>query len=190
MTKNELRKTYKQLRKGLSSSEKETAIKAVISHLISIIPDGVVVHCFLPIASLNEMDTFAIINALTNTKPNIRWVSSISNFETLSMPCYALDLKNLKTNTYGIPEPAKPLTAIELNTIDFVITPLLICDRQGYRVGYGKGFYDRFFASLPPQCKKIGINYFPPLAESIAINAFDIALDIHVSPEGITTFTA
>jgi 5-formyltetrahydrofolate cyclo-ligase len=190
MTKNEVRKTYKQLRKGLSFSEKETAVKSISEHLNSIIPDGVVVHCFLPIGSLNEMDTFAIINALTNTKPNIRWVSSISNFETLSMPCYALDLKNLKTNTYGIPEPAKPLTAIERNAIDFVITPLLVCDRNGYRVGYGKGFYDRFFASLPPRCQKIGINYFPALRESIATNPFDIALNAHVSPQGITTFTS
>ena len=189
MTKSNLRKRYKQLRKALTFSERDTAAQAIAEHLAIIIPDGAVVHCFLPIKNLFEVDTFIIINALTNLKPDIRWASSISDFDSLTMPCYALDLNNISNNAYNIPEPAEPLSKIDPNSIDFVITPLLVCDSKGYRVGYGKGFYDRFFATISPTCKKIGVNYFPPLQHTIDINAFDIALNMHASPEGITTFT-
>ena len=44
--------------------------------------------------------------------------------------------------------------------LDIVITPLLAFDPHGYRVGYGKGFYDRFFASLHKDAKRIGISSF------------------------------
>lgn len=189
MTKSDLRKRYKQLRKTLTFSERERAAHAIAEHLAATLPDGAVVHCFLPIKNLFEVDTFIIIKTLTNLKPDIRWVSSISDFDTLSMPCYALDLNNISHNAYHIPEPAEPLSKIDPKTIDFVITPLLVCDAKGYRIGYGKGFYDRFFTSVSPTCIKIGINFFPPLLETIDINAFDIALNMHASPEGITTFT-
>ena len=54
----------------------------------------------------------------------------------------------LNENDYGIMEPVDG-TIIPYENIDMVICPLLTFDKNGYRVGYGKGFYDRFLT----QCR-------------------------------------
>lgn len=60
------------------------------------------------------------------------------------------DEKSLLQNKYGISEPsANNLKEIEnKNDIDMIILPALMSDKKGYRLGYGKGFYDRFVNSL------------------------------------------
>ena len=52
---------------------------------------------------------------------------------------------------FGIEEPVDN-NFIQPDEIDMVIVPLLICDKKGYRVGYGKGFYDKFLARCRPDC--------------------------------------
>jgi 5-formyltetrahydrofolate cyclo-ligase len=63
-----------------------------------------------------------------------------------------------------------------------VFVPLLISDAQNYRVGYGKGFYDRFLSNCRKDCKKIGLNFFKPIAKINNIDQFDIALDDVIYP--------
>ena len=65
----------------------------------------------------------------------------------------------LKENKYGIPEP---INGIQINSdiIDVVFVPLLAYDSKGNRVGYGKGFYDRFLENLGSKTIKIGLSFF------------------------------
>ena len=72
---------------------------------------------------------------------------------------------------------------------DIIITPLLYCDNQGNRVGYGKGFYDRFFMKAKTQIK-IGLSFFPPNEEIADISEADIPLDYLVTPEGVFEFSS
>ena len=65
---------------------------------------------------------------------------------------------------------------------------LLAFDFKGYRVGYGKGFYDRFFASLPRETKKVGISLFEPCEAIEDVNEHDIPLTHCVTPNKIFTF--
>jgi len=62
-----------------------------------------------------------------------------------------------------------------------VIVPLLICDLNGYRLGYGKGFYDRFLSECRADVLKIGLNYFEPIAQ-IPGEDTDIPLDFLITP--------
>ena len=61
--------------------------------------------------------------------------------------------------------------------------PLLCFDAAGHRVGYGKGFYDKFLSKCRPDCTKIGLSYFPPVEAIAATGGHDIMLDICVTPE-------
>jgi 5-formyltetrahydrofolate cyclo-ligase len=74
------------------------------------------------------------------------------------------------------------------DAIDVVITPLLAFDLKGYRVGYGKGFYDRFFASLHNDAKRIGISLFGPCSDIENITELDIPLTHCVTPNKTYTF--
>ena len=85
-------------------------------------------------------------------------------------------------NRWGVREPADG-EAIDAAKLDLVIVPLLCVDSVGHRVGYGKGFYDRFLKNCRPDCLKIGLNYFPPFKQIFDIADHDIPLDACVTPE-------
>ena len=93
----------------------------------------------------------------------------------------------LKENDYGIPEP---LSGIKINPseIDVVFLPLLVFDRQGHRVGYGKGYYDRFLAECRKETIKVGISFFEPIDKIEDIDKNDIAMDFVVTPNQVFSF--
>jgi 5-formyltetrahydrofolate cyclo-ligase len=90
-------------------------------------------------------------------------------------------------NAFGIPEPNGGYE-ISPELIDLVIVPLLCFDQSGNRVGYGKGYYDRFLKNCRKDCIKIGFSYFSPIASIDDTNEFDIPLDYGISPDAIHEF--
>ncbi|WP_238785037.1 5-formyltetrahydrofolate cyclo-ligase [Blattabacterium cuenoti] len=71
---------------------------------------------------------------------------------------------------------------ISASLIEVIFIPLLIFDLKGYRIGYGKGFYDRFISLCSKNVIKIGLSFFPPIKKIINIHKNDLSIDI-----GITT---
>ncbi len=74
----------------------------------------------------------------------------------------------LQTGAYGIKEPDPDAPIIEAKQVDLILVPAVACDRLGYRLGYGGGFYDRLLSSPEWQnIPTIGIvfdfAYFPKL---------------------------
>lgn len=57
-----------------------------------------------------------------------------------------------------------------------VLVPGLGFDRKGNRMGYGKGFYDRYFARFP-SCRKIGASYWSQIVEELPCGEYDVAMD-------------
>ena len=93
----------------------------------------------------------------------------------------------LKTNAWGIPEPQDGNT-VESSLIDTVIVPLLAVDKKGNRVGYGKGFYDKFLAQCKPTCKRIGLSFFRPVDAIGDLHPFDVPLTHLVVPDEVISF--
>ena len=144
------------------------------------------IHCFLPIQSKDEINTAMIIQYCWEN--NIKVVVPVSNFDdgTLKTAEFKPYTKT-KLTKHNIPEPIDPVWTNN-DAIDLVITPLLAFDLKGYRVGYGKGFYDRFFASLLKDTKKVGISLFEPCEAIEDVNEHDIPLTHCVTPNKIFTF--
>ena len=182
LKKDTARKIYLKKRQDLSSSEFEENSSLLIQNTIELIKKYELkfIHCFLPIHTKDEINTSPIVQYCW--KNNIKVVVPVSNFEegTMRNAAFSPDTKTKQTK-YNISEPINPIW-IENDKIDLVITPLLAFDLKGYRVGYGKGFYDRFFASLHKDVKKIGISLFKPCELIEDTNEHDIPLTCCVTP--------
>jgi 5-formyltetrahydrofolate cyclo-ligase len=97
------------------------------------------------------------------------------------------DNSSFKTNRYGIDEPinGEPISA---DAIELGIIPLLAFDKKGHRVGYGKGYYDRFLHTCTRKIIKIGFSYFDAIDVIDDVSPYDIRLDYCITPERIFTF--
>ena len=101
----------------------------------------------------------------------------------------ALGSDSFLTSTWGIREP-DPTTCPKIDTeaIDLIIIPLLAFDTKGNRVGYGKGFYDRFLQGCRPDTLKLGVCLDEPVQRIDDVETHDIPLDLCISPIGIHLF--
>ena len=181
MTKKELRKTYKAHRKDLSENQIEDLSLAISNQLLKLpIWDNSFYHIFLAIEEQKEVNTDYVLNILSGKDKNI--LISKSDFETGNMTHFLLtDSTLIKKNDYNIPEP---IDGIEIfnDKIEVVFIPLLAFDTKGHRVGYGKGFYDRFLANCKPETVKIGLSFFDPEDEINDVFESDVRLNYCVTP--------
>lgn len=182
MNKKELREIYINRRKKLSNTEIINLQQSIYSQVFEFdFTPYQNIHIFLPIEKQNEIDTYPIINFLRKLKKTI--IISKSNFKTNTLQHYIFEENTqLHVNRYGIPEPINA-TEIEVKEIDIVFVPLLISDKQKYRIGYGKGFYDRFLANCKKEIISVGLNFFQPIDKIEDINAFDIPLNRIIIPK-------
>ena len=190
MTKNELRKTYLAARKQLASPE----IKRRDEQIAALFFAGFnlekikFLHCFLPIKKFAEVNTPIIIHRIWREFPNVKTVVPRVDFQSREMENLKFSARNeLKLNRWLIDEPTHD-EIVESALIDMVLIPLLAFDKSGFRVGYGKGFYDKFLKNCRADCLKIGLSFFPPVEKIADVNDFDKKLNFCVTAEKIWQF--
>jgi 5-formyltetrahydrofolate cyclo-ligase len=187
MQKKELRSKYKALRTELSENDLEEMSMAIANKLILLpIWEKTYFHVFLPIVEHKEVDTELILHLLSGKDKEI--LISKSDFETRIMTHFLLtDNTKIKKNEYNIPEPVDGIE-VPVNKIEVVFVPLLAFDKEGHRVGYGKGFYDVFLSGCKPETIKIGLSFFEAEELITDICETDVKLDYCVSPTTIYEF--
>ncbi|MDG5490464.1 5-formyltetrahydrofolate cyclo-ligase [Psychroserpens sp. SPM9] len=188
MTKSELRKVYKSLRKTLSETQIESLSLDIANQLLTLpIWKHEFYHVFLSITEHKEVNTDYILNILSGKDKHI--VISKSDFSTLKMSHVLLtDSTKIKKNKWLIPEPVNGIP-IASSQIDVVFIPLLAFDESGHRVGYGKGFYDTFLSECQPETIKIGLSFFESVDQISDVFEGDIRLDYCITPQQVYTFT-
>lgn len=184
MTKQELRKIYLGRRDKMNESEYDRFCRMIIQNLFNAANLGTIstLHTYLAVVEKKEVDTWPMLDRLKRESPHVRVVVPKMAGDTLEHYYYE-GLHQLDQNQFGIFEPTHGTTT-ELSRIDIVIVPLLIADKQGNRLGYGRGFYDRFLSQLPSSCKKIGLSLFN-LEDNIPTDDWDIKLDLMITPFGM-----
>ena len=181
MTKNELRKKYKSFRNELSIDQIEDLSIAIANQTLKLpIWKHTFYHIFLSIEEHKEVNTDYILNILSGKDKNI--LISKSDFKTGDMTHFLLtDNTVIKKNHYNIPEPVDGIE-ISNDKIEVVFIPLLAFDIAGNRVGYGKGFYDRFLAHCKPETIKIGLSFFDAEDEINDVFESDVRLNYCATP--------
>ena len=190
MLKAELRKIYLEKRKNLSPEERKQKSRQIADRFFQNFDLGEInfLHVFLSIERFNEIDTSLIINKIRREFPRIELVAPRVNPQTNELENLAFKPETeLIESVWQIYEPAGNDT-LETEKIDLVLVPLLCFDREGHRVGYGKGFYDRLLKKCRADYRKIGLSYFAPVEEISDTHDFDVKLDFCITPENIWRF--
>ena len=194
MDKKVLRSKYKVLRQSLTQEEIEDKSLAIANQLLRmdalpslrLVWNKLYYHLFLTIEEQKEINTEYILQILAGKDKEI--VISKCDFATLGMTHFLLtDNTKIKKNSYNVPEPVDGLEVPDAK-IDVVFVPLLAYDKQGNRIGYGKGFYDNFLSKCKPETIKIGLSFFPPEEKIEDVSANDVKLDFGVTPDRIISF--
>lgn len=167
MNKNLLRKKYLELRKNCKSNS-----SAICKKLFSL-PEFINAKTVFTYVSFGfEINTFNIIKKCLELGKKVAVPKCInSNIEFY----YINSLKDLILGQYNILEPTTSYKALDFNN-SICITPGVVFDKRGYRIGYGKGFYDRFFQKYTGF--KIGLCSKECCIEKIENDNFDIPVDI------------
>ncbi|MFP4441370.1 MAG: 5-formyltetrahydrofolate cyclo-ligase [Chloroflexaceae bacterium] len=174
----------RESRRRRNAIPERAARSAAICERVATLPayrSARVLHCYLPIRS--EVDTRPLL--LTSlargtgvvvpvVRPDVNelahsWVASLA-------------AEDLEVGTFGTLQP-RLLQPAEVGVWDLVIVPLLAFDRAGYRLGYGKGFYDRLLTSAP--ATTIGLAFAAQEAPRIPHEPHDMPLDLIVTEDEV-----
>ena len=191
MKKDDIRAFYKAKRSALSPQSKskmDDLLLIKFQQLLIDIPS--LLMTYSPIKVLNEFDPQIITDYCYFKNPRQQLfypVTMESEMGPLIRSVIVEDETIFETNKYGIEEPIDGIDMFP-SEIDLVIVPLISFDKKGNRVGYGKGYYDRFLKQCRKDCVKIGFSYFEPVDQVDDINKYDVKLNFGITPEAIYEF--
>lgn len=188
MTKEELRKQYLEKRLTLSPQKLEQ-ISANICHSAfkNFQLEKKKISLFLPIERKREINTYKIWEKARSFDALVAIPKINEKTNELKQVLFETE-DQLEVTQWGIPEPKRG-RVIAAEHFEIVFVPLLAIDKNGNRVGYGKGYYDRFLKKCSPRCKFIGLSHFPLLEEAISdIQFHDIKLDYCITPTELHRF--
>lgn len=191
MLKRELRNVFNAKRMALTPEEHATLCTQLCKNFFHAFHDLHainVLHTFLSIERNKEPDTRLILGRLRTEHPHIKVVIPRVNMQTNEMEnFYFEDPGQLKENDWGIPEPVSGTHAPDEH-IDMILVPMLAFDLKAQRVGYGKGFYDKFLARCRPDAQRVGLSLFDPVIRIDDPNEHDIPLHFCITPKQVFSF--
>ncbi len=176
--KSELRARLLKLRKSIDEEDWQIRSETIINELKKI-PEFItsdVIHCFVSMNDRKEVNTHSLLDDLISSGKKV--VVPVTDFETGELKHSELkSFKDLKKNKWGVPEPDEILP--QTKEIDLILVPLLAADNEFNRLGYGKGFYDRFLKK--ENAVKVGLLFDDFLLDQIPVENFDEKLDILIT---------
>lgn len=183
--KQALRELYFTKRKSLRPEVLETASATILDHVISenLIDQGLLMM-FLGSSAHFELPMekwFEYFEQHQICVPKV--VDSKGHMEAV---CWEKG-QSLLPNKWGILEP-QGNSFIPPENIKTVIVPMLCFDLNGHRVGYGKGYYDRFLFRCATRVKTIGLSFYDPIESIEDVTSNDYSLDIAITPKKVYLF--
>lgn len=180
--KQQLRRVMLQQRSSIDKSEHAAAANEISLRARDLAffveRAGTVIAGYWPIAS--ELNVISLLYELQKNGVKL-CLPSLVNKET--MHCRAFDFSeigNLERGFFGTFGPGEDAAILYPSII---LLPLLACDKNGHRLGYGGGFYDRYIASLTQKPFLIGVAFEMQLLDKIMVEPHDKILDAVLTPK-------
>jgi len=189
MLKKEARKLYIQKRNEISGSQQMKWDDLILIQFQMLeLPYLDRVMSFYSIEEKKEVNSFSITDYLLFKNPSLQIAYPRMNSETGTMDAVLAPADSgFAENEFGITEPVGN-QVIPPHELDLILIPLLAIDKKGHRVGYGKGYYDRYLKQCRQDCLKVGLSYFEPVENIDDAAEFDVPLNLCITPERIYVF--
>ena len=179
--KNRIRQILRQRKDAMNSENRLEKSKRVCHHTLTLIQDGETVMVYT--SKEKEVDTKPLITKLfENGNPVI--VPIIVKDDISLRLSYLRDFSVLVPSTFGVPEPIGNEILATGENVDTIILPMLGFERNGGRMGYGAGYYDRFLAKNQ-KVRKIGIAFACQEYDNLPVDENDIPMDYIITEDGI-----
>lgn len=178
--KKVLRKEILTKRKNLDTAEKENMDKKILDRFFESKYYKEAKKIFIYISYDSEIDTIKIIDKAFKDGKKI-YVPR-TEFESRLMDAVEItSFDNLIKSSYGILEPSINTPYINPNELDLIVVPGVAFDRKGGRMGYGAGFYDRYFKKINKdnieRITKLALAYDFQVLKEVPMSAQDVPVD-------------
>ena len=181
--KAEIRNQLKSVRDALSLEERREKSYYVTKHLKKFLEPYQTVFAY--VSKEPEVESLVIINSLLEDGKTV--IVPIIQTETKTLRLsYLKNVPDLEPGTFRVPEPLSTESPADAEEIEIALMPLVGFDRSGNRLGYGAGYYDRFFEAYP-DIPRIGLAYASQEAPAIPADPFDHKMDWIVTENGFIT---
>ncbi len=185
--KNTLRDQYKAMRRALSPEEKAVMDRKITDRIRSMVSYRYVDTVLLYYPKPTEIDTLPLAKSALSAGKKVAFPVTQENGRMEFRLVENLD-SDLIDGRFGIPEPAPtcPLFDKRGRSSALILVPALAFDREGYRLGYGKGYYDRYLEDFI--VTSVGLVYHDFIADRLPRGRFDQAVDLLVTEKGVKMF--
>ncbi len=186
MLKAEARNIYQAKRRSISPIRKEVLYQRILDRFGRLeLPEIRSLLTYAPMPSKMEVNTYLVSDMLAMKFPGMKTAYPVCNFQDGTMNAVVTPgREHLVLSDRGIPEPPEG-DIMHPADFDIVLVPLLCFDKDGFRVGYGGGYYDKFLKTVRKDCIKIGLCYFEPVDAIEDRNEFDIPLNYYITPDQV-----
>lgn len=189
MVKRNIRKIFAEKRNSLELAQVRELSEKIVDQFGSVALQGAqYLLSYYPMPERNEFDVNICeqLLKLENEHITIAWPKLLPDDVTMEA-VERRDGSEMAVNKFNILEPVDG-TILDPQLIDVVFVPLLAFDVKGYRVGYGKGFYDRYLARCAQDVVKIGFSFFEAVDAIEDVNEYDVPLNFCITPLRVYEF--
>lgn len=183
--KQELRAALREEREALAPGEAARLSAAVTARVLAWSRFRRAETVMLYADFRNEVRTGEIIEAALAAGKRVGLPRTHAADKTMTVVRVTGYPGDLERGTYGIPEPRPGLPVIGVREIDLVLAPGVGFDRDGYRLGFGGGYYDRFFQTLRRRTVKAGLAYDFQVRDTVYPDSHDRGVHYIVTPSDI-----
>lgn len=172
MNKKELRENAFRIRSGFTRQQISDSSEEIIHKLLSHPWYRECSTLFTYVSMDNEVQTFKLIKKAIGDGKRVCVPRVVPKQHMLAVPIRDL-AGDLKKGFFGVLEPIAQLPPVSHLEVDLVIVPGFVFDREGYRIGYGGGYYDKYLGIIPSHCRTIGLAFHTLLTDKIPREAHD-----------------
>ena len=178
LNKEELREKIRRKRASLPTYEVLERSNRIVARLknLGVFREAGIVACYISFD--NEVYTHGLLKEFMEKKDML--VPVVKDKEILLS--HLKNWRELSSGAYGILEPGKEFLRLrDFDEVEVVITPGIVFDERGNRIGYGGGYYDRLLSSM--DATKIALAYEFQVLKKIPAEKHDVRMDIIVTEE-------